>query len=42
MPRTVKDGLYDTVARNRYNFMGKRTTFERINDQRDKARFLND
>ena len=40
MPRRVKDGLYDTVAKNRYNFMGKRTTFERINE--DEGRFLND
>ncbi|GMI26035.1 hypothetical protein TrCOL_g4615 [Triparma columacea] len=40
MPRRVKDGLYNTVARNRYNFMGKRTTFERINAE--DGRFLND
>ncbi|GMH46948.1 hypothetical protein TrRE_jg3681 [Triparma retinervis] len=42
MPRPVKDGLYDTVARNRYNFMGKRTTFERINAGAEDGRFLND
>ena len=44
MPRPAKDGLYDAVARNRYKFLGKRSTFARLSDgqAKDADRFLND
>ena len=40
LPMGLKDRVYDAVARNRYNFLGKRSTFERLNGE-DADRFLN-
>jgi predicted DCC family thiol-disulfide oxidoreductase YuxK len=31
LPISIKNDLYDTVAKNRYIFLGKRTTIERLN-----------
>mmetsp|Transcript_26448 Transcript_26448/g.26698 ORF Transcript_26448/g.26698 Transcript_26448/m.26698 type:complete len:176 (-) Transcript_26448:139-666(-) len=40
VPRKLRDGLYDLVANNRYNFLGKRDTC-RCSDPRYPEKFLN-
>lgn len=39
LPRPVKDGFYDAVADNRYNFFG-RTSACRLSDPRFEERFI--
>lgn len=40
LPMPLKDSAYETVARNRYNFLGKRNTIDRLNNL-NADRFLN-
>jgi len=40
LPLPLKDSAYETVARNRYNFLGKRNTIDRLNNL-NADRFLN-
>merc|ERR1712232_177529 len=41
LPEEIRDGIYDTVAENRYNFMGKRDEC-RCNDPVFASRFMLD
>ena len=40
LPKTLKNGIYDQVADNRYRLMGTRSTIDRMNDEKYADRFM--